>query len=428
MRVLYLAPQARKPSQLSRHSFLDEEIRALADAGIDAYVIAPPAFSNDDNGRLHVRSLPPDSRAERWRALRFFAAHPLAVPFANLFDTYTSYRAVRIQRFAAELIVRERIQLIHSYFGWPAGYGGLLAKAATGTPLVAGLRGGDVNMIPTLNYGSRRYPSYDRAFRRLLRRADQLLYVSGFLERQALALGARAERGRVVLKGVRLETFSSARRAQARADLGWGDRVTILAVAGLVAIKGVHHILEALATLRASHSFSLVVCGEGEERQALENLARRLNIADRTTFPGKVARAEIAKFFAAADIFVHGALIEASGNVLLEAMASSLPIVCTDAGGPAEYVLDGVTGLVVPVADPGAMAEKIVKLLGDASLRQEFGRRARHRAETQLSYQRMIDETLATYHRLLNTPATQTSTLKTPGELSCQARSVERAE
>jgi glycosyltransferase involved in cell wall biosynthesis len=402
MRVLYLAPSGRRAGQLSRYTFLDEEIRALADAGIEAFVISThvPDF---DEGRLHLRAVPEGSARERLRTLEFLARHLPDVPSRNLADWYQCYHIGRIERFAAEVIERERIELIHSYFGWPGGFGGLLARAATGRPLVAGLRGCDVNMIPELRYGSRLQPFFDRAFRRLLGRADSFLYVSEFLRRHAQALGAPPERGRVLLKGVRLDTFTADRRQQAREVLGLGTRPMILAAGGLKSIKGVHHTLEALASLRTMHDFEFIICGDGQEREALEQLAEQLGIGNRTSFRGSVSRADITQYFAAADVFVHGAVIEASGNVLLEAMACGLPIVCTDAGGPAEYVLDGVTGYVVPVGDPASMAARVAELLADPGLRRSFGARGRSRAETELGYERMIEDTITAYRDCLGT-------------------------
>ncbi len=297
------------------------------------------------------------------------------MPLANLADVEQSYRSLRVERFAAEVIERDDIALVHSFFGWPRGFGGLLASAATRRPLIAGIRGSDVNVLPALNYGARLDPSFDRAVRRLLRAADRTVFVSEFLRRQGLALGARPEASRVILKGVHLDRFSVTRdRSAARQSVGAGPEPLILAVAGLVTIKGLNHVLDALALVKASgRRFSFVVCGEGPERAALESQAKQLGLWQDCTFPGKIPRDTIASYFAAADLLVHGSLIEASGNVLLEAMASGLPIVCTDAGGPAEYVSDGETGFVVPVADPPAMAKRIVTLLDDPALRLRFG-------------------------------------------------------
>ncbi len=209
----------------------------------------------------------------------------------------------------------------------------------------------------------------------------------------------------MILKGVHLDRFTvSHDRQAARLSVGVGPEPLILAVAGLVTIKGLDHVLDALALVKASgRRFSFVVCGEGPERAALESQAKKLGLGQDCTFPGKIPRDTIANYFAAADLLVHGSLIEASGNVLLEAMASGLPIVCTDAGGPAEYVSDGETGFVVPVADPPAMAERIVTLLDDPALRTRFGRQGRELAVSRFSYDRMIDEILEVYRSLPGT-------------------------
>jgi glycosyltransferase involved in cell wall biosynthesis len=407
LRVLYLAPPSPDAARLSRYSFLDEEIRAFAARGVHAYVLSRAEGAERDDACLHVRMLPSDSGAERRRTVTFLGRHLPRVPLRNMLDVPQCYRGLRVERFAAELIEREHIDLVHSYFAWPRGFGGQLAAAATDRPLVAGMRGSDVNTVPDLEYGARLDPFFDRAVRRLLATADRTIFVSDFLRRQGVGVGARPERTTVILKGVHLEQFSTAHdKAAARQAVGGGSDPLILAVAGLVRIKGLHHILEALAIVRTEgRRFSFGVCGEGPEREALEEQAKRLGLSDCVKFWGKVPRNHIAIHFAAADILVHGSIIEASGNVLLEAMASGLPIVCTDAGGPGEYVKHGRTGFVGPVADPAAMAEHLVRLLDDSALRHTMGAQGRALALQAYAYDRMIDETLQIYGSVVGTGA-----------------------
>src|SRR6185436_4943245 len=104
--------------------------------------------------------------------------------------------------------------------------------------------------------------------------------------------------------------------------------------------KGFDVIIDAVSRLQAP--VTLVICGEGEERTALERQAEAHGVAGRVRFAGNVPRADIPRFFAAADIFVHAAELEAAGNVVLEALASGCGVVVTDSGGPSEYVEDGV--------------------------------------------------------------------------------------
>jgi glycosyltransferase involved in cell wall biosynthesis len=403
VRVLSLVPISGDARKLSRYSFLDEELRALAEAGVDVFVFSSSPNGYSDVGRVHVRPLPSDSMSWRLRAARFYASHRNAVPLANLSDPLQVYRGVRTECAAADLVGAERIDIVHSYFGWPKGYGGQLVKAATGIPLVAGLRGADINVLPEHDYGARLDASFDRSMRRLLRVADRTVSVSDFIRRQATGLGARPQVADVILKGVRLDLFGNARRPEARVALDLRSTPLILAVAGLVPIKGIGDLLTAMSIVAGQGlAFRFVICGEGGERARLERQAASLGLSDRVTFTGRVARDVIGDYFAAADVFVHGALIEASGNVLLEAMAAGLPAVCTDAGGPAEYVAHGETGFVVPVADPPALADRVAWLLSHETERQQMGMRARRRAEARFGYDRMIDETLSLYRSLVS--------------------------
>jgi glycosyltransferase involved in cell wall biosynthesis len=403
VRVLSLVPISRDARKLSRYSFLDEELRALAAAGIDVFVFSESPTAGSDDGCVHIRPLPNDSMSWRARTARFYTSHRGLVPLANLTDPLQVYRGLRTECAAADLVRAERIDIVHSYFGWPKGYGGQLVKAATGIPLVAGLRGADVDVLPEHEYGARLDKSFDRSMRRLLRVADRTVSVSDFIRRQALKLGARAEAADVILKGVRLDLFDRARRPHARAALNLGQTPMILAVGGLVPIKGISDLLTAMSIVaRQGVAFRFMVCGNGEERERLERQAASLGLADRVTFAGRVARDVIPDYFAAADVFVHGALIEASGNVLLEAMSAGLPIVCTDAGGPAEYVSHSNTGFVVPIADPPAMAERVTWLLEHDAQREEMGVRARALAESRFSYDRMTGETIGLYRSLVS--------------------------
>jgi glycosyltransferase involved in cell wall biosynthesis len=404
LRVLYLAPPSEHVGPLSRYSFLDEEIRTLAEAGVDAYVISRARNAERDDGRIHVRALPPDSFQERARTLAFMARWFTHTPLANYSDFRQLYRTMRVERFAADVIRQENISLIHSFFGWPRGFGGLAASAAMSVPLIAGIRGSDINMIPSLGYGSRLDPSFDRAVRILMRNADRMIFHSEFLRRRAIPLGAREDKCRVIMKGVRLDRFTATRSGSTTLPVNRQQPI-ILAVAGLVPIKGLDHVLEALSRVKAAgQTFSFVVCGDGEQGP-LRQKAAELSLSDVVDFRGKVPRTVIADYFASAAMLVHGALIEAAGNVLLEAMASGVPVVCTDAGGPAEYVQHGKTGYVVPIADPDAMATRIIELLQHPERLAQFGRAARELAERAFSYDRMIDETLDVYREVLSSAA-----------------------
>jgi glycosyltransferase involved in cell wall biosynthesis len=407
MKVLYLVPQPKRPERIAAYTFLDEEIQALASAGIDAYVLSTAAPADAWCGRVHLIS----TDARRSLARRLGAAALVArsghASLSHASEPVVWYRSAWREYVAARVVVEERIDLIHSHFAWPSGSGGMLAKAATGRPLVACLRGTDIVVNSEIKYGRRQGRFFDGAVRRLVRSADTTLYFSNYMRDHGLALGADPGRARVIRKGVDLSRFGIASNREAlRDELGFGRRPMILTVAGLIPLKGIHHILEALGQLR-DRDFTFVVCGEGPERARLEALSARLGLGDRTRFVGRVDRATIPRYFAACDMLVLASITEAAGNVLFEAMSSGRPVVCTSSGGPQEYVVDGETGFVVPVGDVDAMTRRIRLLLERPALQEQIGREAHRRAVSELSYDRMVADVIEVYEDMLRTHSSE---------------------
>ena len=399
MRVLYLVPQPKRPGQLSAYSFLDEEIHALAAAGVEPYVLSTKAKRDADDGPIKIRALPPSKSLMDYAQTAAFALESrAAIPLANSWHARELYRAVAIERFAAEIVEEEKIDLIHSHFGWPGSFGGMLAGTATGRPLVACLRGADILMDAHIDYGRRHDPYHDRAIRRLLAAADRTIYFSTFMRNCGVALGAPVDRAHVVDKGVDRSRFEPAKDRQSlKRELNLPERPVLLTVGALIPRKGVHLLLEAAARLRETHDFSVVVGGDGEERDRLLKLSETLDISNRTYFLGRVDRDAMPAYFAACDVFVLASTLEAAGNVLLEAMASARPVVCMASGGPSEYIHDGETGFVVPVADVKALADRIRLLLDDPALADRLGQNGRGMAQERFDSQRMTLDIVRIY-------------------------------
>jgi glycosyltransferase involved in cell wall biosynthesis len=311
------------------------------------------------------------------------------------FDT-GSLHARRIEAIAAHTVARSRIDLIHSHFGWPDGFGGAVAAALAGVPLIASLRGMDLLRDDAIGYGLARRSAYRRHLNALLARATRTIYATEFMRDRGLQLGARPEGALLVRKGVDLDRFNTARdRAAARERLELAPPV-ILAVGALQQRKGYDTLIRAMELLR-TRPWTLVLCGDGPERHALQRQAAAAGLSSRVRFAGTVARTVVPTYFAAADVFVHTAVVEAAGNVILEALASGRPVVTTDCGGPAEYVTEEKTGFVVPVGDVAAIAGRIELLLSDGARRDQMSGTARTVAEHHYSYGRMITELISIY-------------------------------
>ncbi len=398
LKVLFLTTPAKGGASLAAQSFVDEEIRAIRRFGVQPFVLTDEIAGETIVAGVPLGGLPRGSRAvtpgPAWLGLRHFAlvqglrragSHPREI-----------FHMLRIEDAAARVIAREGIDVVHSHFGWPAGVGGSLAAQATGTPLVTSLRGTDVLVRPDLAYGLRLDPGYDVSLKHLFRTAARVLVATSFMRSVAVEAGVPPGKVVTIDKGVDTVRFRpAADRGAIRRRLGVAGPL-VLAVGGLQRRKGFEMIVDAFAALRRPDA-TLVICGIGSERDPLERRAAACGAAPRIRFEGHVSRERVGDYFAAADVFVHAAELEAAGNVVLEALAAGAVAIVTDSGGPGEYVQDGVNGFVIPVGDTGALTARLEALLSDPALRETLSAAARERVERRHAYPRMIGEVRGVY-------------------------------
>ena len=181
--------------------------------------------------------------------------------------------------------------------------------------------------------------------------------------------------------------------------------VTTVAVIGnLWPVKGHRTLVEAVARLPGElHHVRFLCAGEGPEREHLAERIARLGLAERVLLlghrldiPGILARARAACLCSSA---------EGLSNALMEAMASSLPIVATSVGGNPELVRPGENGLLVPFGDARALSSALVQLLSDPAAAAQMGGRGRLRIESELTLEKMAEGHGALYRRALDASA-----------------------
>jgi glycosyltransferase involved in cell wall biosynthesis len=112
----------------------------------------------------------------------------------------------------------------------------------------------------------------------------------------------------------------------------------------------------------------LTVAGSGPELQSLRALVNELALGDSVQFPGCIDNAEIPFLYAAADCLVNPSTVDNMPNSILEAFASGVPVVSTNAGGIPDMVIDGVSALLVPIGDDDAIARQVIRLLEDPAI------------------------------------------------------------
>ena len=188
----------------------------------------------------------------------------------------------------------------------------------------------------------------------------------------------------------------------------------VLFLGCLRAYKGIPFLLEAMARLANAR---LVIAGDGAQRDALKEMARELGLGERVHFAGRVSEAEAVALLRAAAVFVLPAhqRSEAFGLCQIEAMACGLPVISTDLPtGVPEVNKHGESGLIVPPADPAALAGAIEALLKDPARRRELGEGGRHRAQTLYRAERMAEDVARVYREVL---AGKNSILPDPDEM-----------
>lgn len=191
-----------------------------------------------------------------------------------------------------------------------------------------------------------------------------------------------AERVHYLAPGLQPEQFRH--DEQARSDLrgAWqtGTRPVVLSTAMLrpgVKSDGIRQVISSCAELRESgRDLLLVIAGDGQNRSTLEREARD-RLGRSVLFLGRVARAELQRYYSAADLFAFPGIEESLGMVYLEAQSTGLPVVAFGDWGASEAVVDGETGLLTPASRPQRFTEAIDKLLDDQPLRSRLAAQAR---------------------------------------------------
>jgi glycosyltransferase involved in cell wall biosynthesis len=161
-------------------------------------------------------------------------------------------------------------------------------------------------------------------------------------------------------------------------DYARAEPLRVLAVGRLIPRKGLDRLLKAVAAARESATaIELRVVGSGPEEEPLRRLASELGIAEQVSFGGFVDQDGLPAVYAEADAFAFPSLREPFGIVLLEAAAAGLPLIASPrAGATQDFVRDEHNGLIVDPDDTEALAAALVRLTGDAPLRERLGRAA----------------------------------------------------
>jgi glycosyltransferase involved in cell wall biosynthesis len=286
---------------------------------------------------------------------------------------------------------RRPCDLIHAH--WVVPNGPIAAAVASGVPLAVGLHGSDVFLAekgpvrPIVRWTLARTALLTGCSPELVARVRRL----GGREAEG---GYPARRSRVIPYGIDVRGYSPdpSRRALWRQRLGIPDEAPLLLGVGRMATKkGFQVLMRALPRLLGDlPDLHVILAGGGDLLDDFRRAA--VSWPARVHFPGSVLRDTLPDLYRAADVFVLPAVHDAKGNVdglpnvILEAMASGLPVVSTPVSGVPLAVVDGETGRLVPEGDAEALGGALFALLSDPGQARSWGEAGRRKAVAELTW------------------------------------------
>jgi glycosyltransferase involved in cell wall biosynthesis len=234
--------------------------------------------------------------------------------------------------------------------------------------------------------------------------SEKVICVSKAVERSLLESGCLPEKLVVVYNGFGLARVIGSFPAfmPDRSEAARGNAI-IGCVAQMIPRKRHSILLKAFSILASSvPGARLVIVGGGKPSyvRKLKRMACRLGIGAATQFVGKVR--DVGLYYLEFSLFALPSVKEPFAGVYLEAGLFGIPAIGTTSGGAAEVIEDGVTGLIVPPDNPAQLAQAMLKILEDADMAKEMGRRAKQRVSEIFTAQRMVEAIESVYHEVLD--------------------------
>jgi glycosyltransferase involved in cell wall biosynthesis len=320
--------------------------------------------------------------------------------------SFYSARFLAQEAAFARRLAQDGTQVMHAYNLWGNVFAIPAARMARVPVVVAGIRDCGLYLTDWTR----------RVQRAACRLADHIVVNAQGIKDWLVADGYPTGKITVIRNGLDLSRFLDDQgpgAAAVRREFGIPDDVPLISiVARMCPSKGFDDAIEAMPGVLARYPEArLLVVGEGlksvdgtlqQDTSYQERLARRardLGIHERVIFTG--FRRDVPAVFRAATVDVQPSRTEGLSNSVLEAMASGTAVVATPVGGTPEVMTHDVTGWMVPVENPPALADAICRLIADPDRRRRLGQAARAQVHATMSVARLVDHTAELYQDLL---------------------------
>jgi len=289
----------------------------------------------------------------------------------------TPFYLLNAARKTIEICKNYNADIICPFWALPQGLIGILVKRIFNRPLIVGTF--PVEIALSQSKYQFMMPALDLVFKM----ADVIIPNSNFTKKEIERMGVNPNKLKMVYPGVDPKKFNphldgSVVRKKYNCN---GDPI-LLTVCRLVERKGIRYLIDALPSIRKEFpKVQLVIIGDGPEKEPLRQLSERMG--ENVVFCGIVPDQELPYFYAMADVFILPAIIDSKGDteglgvVMLEAMASGVPVIASRVGGIPEALNYGKAGILIEQKNPKQIIETVISLLNNDKLRTSLIKKGR---------------------------------------------------
>lgn len=270
----------------------------------------------------------------------------------------------------AEVIKREKLDLLHVHYAIPHAVCAVLAREISGenVKIVTTLHGTDITV---LGYDM----SLTDAIRFGIEKSDAVTAVSESLAAQTYDLIGPEKKIIPIHNFVDVRTFRRVDGEKLKSSLGiQPDEKVVIHVSNFRPVKRVPDVVRVFSLIKKEIPAKLILIGDGPEMRIVRQLVDTLGLADKVLFPGFQHHLE--QWYSASDLMLLLSEKESFGLALLEALACGVPGIATNVGGMPEVIADGENGFICDLGNIEEIAEKALKLLTDERLRKKFSKQA----------------------------------------------------
>jgi glycosyltransferase involved in cell wall biosynthesis len=231
--------------------------------------------------------------------------------------------------------------------------------------------------------------------------ADHIIAVAHKVKDVLVQDGIPAEKISVVHSGADMDRFQGINGDYIFQEFSLAPNAPILGNIGyLVGHKGQKYLIQAMAKIvQKFPGAHLLIVGKGELEKELKDLTARLGLNNHITFTG--FRSDVGVFMNIFDVLVVSSTGEGLTATIVDALALEIPVVTTDAGGVPEIITHGETGIIVPQADPDALARGIIWTLNNYDQAKEMAKRGKREGMKKFSANSMVEGNLQVYQKVI---------------------------